>query len=113
VEAKLGSGELVPGLEESIVGMVAGETKTVTVPPERAYGPWVPQLVVHISADDFPDDIVPAVGKLVLARQNDGVVVDATIRRVTEHVVTLDANHPLAGETLTFDIQVVELAGLT
>jgi peptidylprolyl isomerase len=110
VEVKLGSGRLVPGLEESIIGMVAGETKTVVVPPERAYGPWMPELIVNLSANDFPDDIVPVVGKQVLARQNDGSLIHATIRRVTGTIVTLDANHPLAGETLTFSVQVVELA---
>jgi peptidylprolyl isomerase len=109
VEVEIGSRRHIPGFEDSIVGMGAGETKTITVPPERGFGPRVPELIMDVSKDMLPQDFSPYVGKKLQAEQKDGSVLDVVITDMDETTVTIDANHPLAGETLTFSIQLLEV----
>ena len=111
VEVRIGGGKLMPGFEEGVVGMQVGERKTIKVPPEKAYGPWVPELLLDIDKEDFPNDIIPDVGKELHVRHTDGSVLDFVITAVNENTVTMDANHPLAGETLDFDIHLLEVNG--
>ena len=112
LEFTIGDGEVIPGFENSIIGMEVDERKTVTIPPEEAYGPRREELIWERKKSEFPEGISPAVGKQVGVRLNqpDAPLINAIITDVSEDTVTLDANHPLAGKTLVFDI---ELVGIT
>jgi len=112
LEFTIGDGEVIPGFENSIIGMEVDERKTITVPPEEAYGPKREELIWERKKSEFPEGISPAVGKQVGVRLNqpDTPLINAIITDVSEDTVTLDANHPLAGKTLVFDI---ELVGIT
>lgn len=109
LEFTLGEGELIPGFEEAVDGMEPGETKTTEIAPEDAYGPYDQDLVFQIERSRFPDEIDPEVGQQLQLRQEDGQAFQATIMDVTDDAVTMDANHPLAGKDLTFDIELVEI----
>lgn len=110
LEVTIGNGKFLPGFEKGIIGMETGETKTIILPPEEAYGPRREELVVDVKKSDFPHDITPNIGQQLQARQKDGSVINVIVTHIDENTVTLDANHPLAGKTLTFDIQLVEVA---
>ncbi|MBW2645899.1 MAG: peptidylprolyl isomerase [Deltaproteobacteria bacterium] len=110
LEFKIGGGSVIPGFEQSVVGMETGDTKTITIPPEEAYGPRREELVVNVKSADFPEHITPSVGQRLQISQPDGNVANVMIADIKEDMVTLDANHPLAGQTLTFDIELVAIA---
>jgi peptidylprolyl isomerase len=108
-ELTLGSGGTIPGFENGITGMAVGETKTITIPPEEAYGPKRDELVMTISKDEFPSDVEPSVGQQMQMRHPSGNVVTVTIIDVMQDSVTFDANHPLAGKTLIFEVELMEI----
>lgn len=105
----LGTGELIPGVERAIVGMEVGEKKTIAVPPEQAYGPRREELVVEVEKSDLPENIVPAVGEQLRIRRSHGNDMQLFIADISEDTVTLDGNHPLAGATLLFDLELVQI----
>ena len=107
IEVTLGNGELLPGFECGIVGMEVGEKKTITVPPEEAYGPKQEDLMVEINKSNLPENVTPAIGKGLRIRQSDGEDIRVIISDMTEDTVTLDGNHPLAGVTLLFELELV------
>jgi len=109
-DIKIGSEKRILGLEEGIIGMEIGETRTITVPPEEGFGPKWKELMVEVEKTELPESVIPTVGKRLQVRKEGGSLVDVTIADINEDTVILDANHPLAGETLTFDI---ELVGVT
>jgi len=109
-EFTLGSGELIPGFEKGIVGMEAGQTKTIAVPPEEAYGPRNEELMVDVKKTTLPENITPVIGQQLQIRQRSGDLLKVTVAGVDEDTVTLDANHPLAGNTLLFEVKLVEIA---
>ena len=109
IEVTLGNGELLSGFERGIVGMEDGEKKTITVPPEEAYGPKQEDLMVEINKSKLPEHVTPAIGKGLRIRQSDGEDIRVIIADMTEDTVTLDGNHPLAGVTLLFDLELVEI----
>lgn len=106
----LGEGRLIKGFEDAVVGMSVGETKTVRVPSEEAYGPYRNELVLRVDRTQFPPSIEPREGLILSLRQPDGGIIEVAITEISEDSVTLDANHPLAGKDLTFEIEMVELA---
>lgn len=108
----LGDGMLIPGVEEALLGMRAGESKTVRIPPEKAYGPYRPELVTTVSRRDLPEGAQPIVGQRLTTTQEDGTPINLLITEVTEANVTVDANHPLAGENLTFEVKLVGIGDL-
>lgn len=110
VELTVGQGSLIPNVEETLTGMEPGEARTVTIPAERAYGPHRPELVLAVDRAEFPENIEPAVGQELRVQQGDEVVV-VRIAEVSDEQVTIDANHPLAGQDLTFDLELVEIRG--
>ena len=109
IEVTLGNGELLPGFERGIVGMEVGEKKTISVSPEEAYGPRQEDLLVEINKSNLPEHVTPTIGKGLRIRQSDGDDIQVIISDMTETTVTLDANHPLAGATLFFDLELVEI----
>ena len=109
IEVTLGNGELLPGFERGIVGMEVGEKKTISVSPEEAYGPRQEDLLVEINKSNLPEHVTPAIGQGLRIRRSDGDDIHVIISDMTETTVTLDANHPLAGATLFFDLELVEI----
>lgn len=105
----LGEGQVIPGFENAVIGMTAGESKTVTIAADQAYGPRRDDLILAVERDQFPPDITPEVGQQLQVRQTNGDVALVTVAEVGEAAVKLDANHPLAGHDLTFEIQLVEI----
>lgn len=111
LEFTLGQGGIIPGFEQAVLGMSTGESKTETIPSENAYGPYVEEMVLTVDRQQMPPEIEPQVGQQLHLQQPDGQMIPVMITDVSSSTVTLDANHPLAGENLTFDIQLVEIAG--
>ena len=109
LQFELGSGCLIPGFEEAVVGMSPGESKTVIIPPEKAYGRYREDRVIKIDKKDLPEDIVPAEGMTLEVCASNGVMVPVQITEIEGSTVTLDANHPLSEQTLTFEIKLVEI----
>lgn len=109
LEFTVGVQQVIPGFEQAVVGMSPGESTTVNISPEEGYGPRREELILTVDRDQVSKDVEPEVGKLLQVQRSDGQVFPVTITEVTEQTVTLDANHPLAGKKLTFDIQLVEI----
>ena len=109
IEFTLGEGQVLPGIEEAAEGMAAGETKTVQVPAEQAYGARRDDLMQEIPREYLPEDLSPEVGQRLQIEQTNGDNVTASVIEVTQESITIDANHPLAGQDLTFDIEMLEI----
>jgi len=109
LEFTLGQGQIISGFEQAVIGMQVGESKTVTIPVDQAYGPRRDDMVLEVDRDALPDDIDPKVGLQLQMNQGDGGIMIVTITDVSETTVKIDANHPLAGQELTFDIELVEI----
>jgi len=105
----LGSGQLIVGLEEEIIGMSQGESKTVTIPQDKAYGPRNEQKVIDIPHAQLPPEMEPEVGLLIQLQVPLNQPITAHITGITDTHVTLDSNPPLAGQDLIFDIQLVTI----
>ncbi|RKX28436.1 MAG: peptidylprolyl isomerase [Candidatus Zixiibacteriota bacterium] len=110
LEFEIGKGSVIPGFEQGVVGMELNGKKTVTIAPEEAYGQRRDELMVEVTKNEFPPDIDPTIGQQLQIKRPDGHIIDVTITKVEGEQVTLDANHPLAGKTLVFDIELVEIA---
>ncbi|MEW6418117.1 MAG: peptidylprolyl isomerase [Nitrospirota bacterium] len=110
LEFTIGKGQLIKGFENAVLGMSIGETKTVTVPSNEAYGPRKNELVLKFNKTDFPPDLDPVEGLVLNLKNPDGRSLVAQITEVSGDSVTLDANHPMAGKDLTFKIDLIEVA---
>jgi peptidylprolyl isomerase len=106
---KIGQSMLMRAFEQTVVGMKPGESRTVKVTADKAYGPRREEMVVAVDRKEFPDNVKPYVGLELDICQQDGKVFPAKVIEVSESSVTLDANHPLAGKDLIFDIELVEI----
>ena len=109
IEFIVGSATLIPGIEKGIIGMEIGESKTIEIPPEEAFGNRHEELVVEVMKSEFPDYIAPKIGQRLQIRRPDGQDISVTITGLNEDTLTLDANHALAGYILLFDIELVEI----
>jgi peptidylprolyl isomerase len=109
LEFTLGEGELIPGFEQAVLGMVVGESKTTTLPADQAYGPHHAERVIDVERHHLPPDLQPELGQRLQMTRPDGTQVTVVVTTITETQVTLDANHPLAGRELIFDIMLVEI----
>lgn len=109
IEFVIGDHQVIPGFEDGVTGMALGEAKTIVIPFDQAYGAYDDELVLNVPRDQFPDHITPEVGEALQLQQPDGNVITVVISDVSDEAVTLDANHPLAGEDLTFDLQLAEI----
>ena len=109
LEFKVGDGEFLAGLERGVVGMGIGETKTIRIPAENAYGLPKKERIFEYEKKKFPDDLNPVVGQPFQMYRADGMPVTVTIVGVSEDTIKMDCNHPLAGKNLIFDITLEEI----
>jgi peptidylprolyl isomerase len=105
----LGQKRVIRGFEDALKDLAVGDTKEVTIPPEKAYGPYREELVTEVARSLFSENLGLREGQRLQLKNPDGIVTTAHVKKVGEEKVTLDANHPLAGETLVFDIEVLEI----
>jgi FKBP-type peptidyl-prolyl cis-trans isomerase 2 len=109
LEFQVGSGSVIAGFDQGIEGMSIGEKKTINIPVEQAYGPKDPGMIVEFPIANFPPDMKPEVGMHLNMTNGSGQVIPVVITGVAADLVTLDANHPLAGQDLIFDIELVAI----
>ncbi len=109
IEFVIGDHQVIAGFEDGVTGMALGETKTVVIPFDQAYGAYDDDLVLNVPREQFPTHITPEVGEALQLQQPDGNVITVIISEVSDEAVTLDANHPLAGEDLTFDLELAAI----
>ena len=109
LEFQIGTNQIIHGFQDGVVGMAVGDSKTVNVVSDEAYGPRDEKLVAVIDHDRFPESMEPEIGQRLQLVQTDDRKVFATVTAVSESGVTIDANHLLAGKNLTFDIQLVAI----
>jgi peptidylprolyl isomerase len=108
LEFTVGQGQVIQGFEDAVRGMEAGDSRNVTIECENAYGQRRDDMILEIPRNNFPDEIPPNVGQQLMLRHPEGQEFPALIVDVTDDKITLDANHPLAGEDLNFEIKLVE-----
>ncbi|MBF9029254.1 peptidylprolyl isomerase [Rhodobacterales bacterium HKCCE3408] len=104
-----GEGQIIPGLDDALIGMEVGQSKQVTVPPESAYGEHHADRVQQVPRDSIPDHIPTDPGTQLQMQTPDGQAIPVTVAKATDTHIELDANHPLAGKTLQFDVTLVEI----
>lgn len=105
----LGSGQVIPGFETAVVGMNPGDTKTATIASDEAYGPRRDEMVLVVEREKIPEEIPLGVGQQLQLQGPQGQALPVVVTEVSDGEVTLDANHPLAGQDLTFDIELVAI----
>ncbi|HKL56247.1 MAG: FKBP-type peptidyl-prolyl cis-trans isomerase [Roseovarius sp.] len=110
LEFQVGSGQIIPGLDQALPGMTVGDKKTVEVPADQAYGQPDPNAQQAVPRADIPEDIPLDLGTQLQVQTPQGQVMPVTVVEVTDEQVTLDANHPLAGKDLTFAIELVDIS---
>ena len=110
LEFEVGAGQVIPGFDQAVVGMSVGESKKVRISEEDAYGPYNPEMVFEADHSQFAEGLTPEVGQRFQTQTQDGTPMVLTVKDVNEEKVVLDANHPMAGKTLNFEIEVVEIA---
>jgi len=108
-EFAIGEKNMLQGFESAVIGMQIGETKTITLAPEEAYGLHKKELVSVMQRSGFPKEIKLEIGKRLRVRTQDGIYTMVTIKDFTEDRIVLDENDPLAGKTLTFKIELIEI----
>ncbi len=108
---EVGSGMVIPGFDAGVTGMEKGEKKTIVIPSDEAYGPKLDEMIMEFPKERFPEDMKPEIGMSLNMSNQDGQSFPVVIKEVKEDVVVLDANHPLAGKDLTFDLELVEIEG--
>lgn len=109
LEFTLGAGQVIPGFENAVEGMSVGETKSVHIPKEQAYGERREDLILNVDHNQFPEGVTPQVGQQFELRTQSGKAIPAMVARVSDDSITLDANHPLAGQDLNFELELVEI----
>lgn len=111
IEFTIGESKVIPGFEKGILGIAINESKTITIPPEEAYGLHDERKVFDFERKNAPGDFDPRVGDTVKMHRPDGKSVPVTVVAITEKGFLMDANHPLAGKELIFDLELVEIVG--
>lgn len=110
IQIEIGEGKALKGLEKGIVGMCAGDRKTIEVPPGDGFGEHQENLVAEIRKELLPKDMIPEVGMTLKMNPSNGdATVEFQIQEIGESTVTLDGNHPLAGHTIVFEVELIEI----
>lgn len=110
LEFTIGEGQVIPGFEEAVVGMDVDDSKTISIPAAEAYGGYHQEMVFSIERTELPPGLDPEVGQRLQKGEPDGSNMVVTVVEISQESVTMDANHPLAGKDLTFDIQLTAIA---
>ena len=111
LEFEVGSGMVIKGFDDGVTGMAVGDKKTINIPFVEAYGPKNPDMIIDMPKDRFPKDMEIEVGMPLSMSDGQGQQFQVVVAEVQEEVVILDANHPLAGEDLIFDLELIEIIG--
>ena len=111
LEFEVGSGMVIKGFDDGVTGMAVGDKKTINIPADEAYGPKNPEMIIDMPKERFPKDMEIEVGMPLSMSDGQGQQFQVVVAEVQEEVVILDANHPLAGEELIFDLELVEIIG--
>ena len=106
---EVGAGQVIPGFDKAVLGMKEEESKKFTIPAEEAYGEENAELIYEVPKSSIPEELKPHEGQRLVSNLNDGRQIPVTVKAIKEDTITLDANHPLAGQDLTFDIKIVEV----
>lgn len=109
LEFVIGKAQVIPGLQEAVVGMSPGETRTITVPPEKAYGPYHEEMTAILGRDMIPDQIDVKPGVSLRVKHADGHESDVLVTDISGENIRVDGNHPLAGKNLVMEIELIEL----
>lgn len=109
LEFTVGAGQMIEGFDKAVEGMSVGEAKKVTISSEKAYGPVNKEALIAVPKTHLPEGMTPEIGMQLEATQEDGRKQMLVVAEVKENEVVLDANHPLAGKDLTFDIELMEV----
>jgi peptidylprolyl isomerase len=109
LEFTIGEGQVIPGFEKAVVGMNPGDKKTEKIPADNAYGPYMEEMVLKVERNQVPADFDPKIGDQLAIQNPEGQAIPVIITDVDDENITLDANHPLAGQDLTFEIELVEI----
>ncbi|HEX9593221.1 MAG TPA: peptidylprolyl isomerase [bacterium] len=112
LEFTLGDGTVIPGFEDGVLGMEEGEERTLAIPPVRAYGDRDEDLVATVDLGQIPPEIEPVVGSILQITSQDGEVSNVIITELTDTTITLDGNHPLAGQELIFEVKLLGVAAV-
>ncbi|MBI5857001.1 MAG: peptidylprolyl isomerase [Sphingobacteriales bacterium] len=111
LEFEIGGGMVIKGFDEGVTGMTVGEKKTINIPYNEAYGARNPEMVIEMPKDRFPSDMEIEMGMPLMMSDQQGHQFQVTVVEIKETAVMLDANHPLAGQDLIFDLELVEIVG--
>jgi peptidylprolyl isomerase len=110
LEFSLGAGQVIAGFDSAVDGMTVGDSKTVTIPAGEAYGERHEQMIQQVPKSSLPDDMKPEVGTQLQSQSPDGQIMNFVVSEISDDTVTVDGNHPLAGQALTFAIELVAIA---
>ncbi len=113
LEFEVGSGMVIKGFDDGVTGMSVGDKKTISIPFNEAYGPKNPDMIIDMPKDRFPKDIELEIGLPLAMSDDQGQQFEVIVTQLKEESVVLDANHPLAGQDLIFDLELVEIVGGT
>lgn len=111
LEFEVGSGMVIKGFDSGVTGMKVGEKKTINIPADEAYGPKNPDMLMGFPKNRFPADMQVETGMMLMMSDPSGQQFQVKVNEIKEEVIVLDANHPLAGEELIFDLELVEIVG--
>ena len=109
LEFKIGEGKLIPGFEKGVIGMKLEESKTIKIPYSEAYGDKKQELMIEVQNQQLPEELKPEIGMELVSKRPDGQEQIVKIAEVKEASIVVDANHPLAGQDLTFEIELVDI----
>jgi FKBP-type peptidyl-prolyl cis-trans isomerase SlpA len=109
MEFQVGKGQLIPGFENGIIDMKVNEKKTLVIPSDQAYGEPRKELVQEVPKDKLPEEIKPEIGMGLVSTTPDGNEIQLVVKEIKDDAIVVDGNHPLAGQELTFDIEVIEI----
>lgn len=109
LEFTVGEGNMIPGFENGVIDMKVNEKKTIVIPAEEAYGEVRDELIQEVPKTNLPEDLDPEVGMGLVSVAPNGQEIQFVVREVKEETIVVDANHPLAGKELTFDVELVEI----
>ena len=109
LEFEVGAGMMIPGFDSAVHGMTVGDKKTAEISSAEAYGPVNDEMIIDVPKDNLPEDLKPEVGQQLSMQQPNGQAVPVMVKAVEEKSIKIDANHPLAGKDLIFEIELVEI----